>query len=231
MDAITSPSPASSPSQQRVRTSVHHERSAGTVLALAVVVGAGWGAVTSGLQTVLPAPWSALANSVTPWVLPSFLVGAAARRWQVALLAGVVVCLGEVAGYYLLSTVRGFGVGAGEVVLWSATAVVGGPLFGVAGWLWRRGPLTRWRWPALGAALVAAAFLAEAAAYQHYLDYTGQAVLFAVLGVVVLLLGAGASGPLGGRSVRWGVSAAAAWLLVALPAGLLGEVVLHSVLG
>lgn len=208
-------------------------RSTWAALALALVVGVAWGAATSGLQSVLPAPWGALANSVTPWVLPSFLVGAVARRWPVAVLAGAVACLGEVAGYYSLSSVRGFGVGTGWVVLWSATAVVGGPVFGLAGWVWRCGPSGRWRWPALGAASVAAAFLAEALGYQVYLGYTGEAVLFSVLGVLAgLALGATASREPGGTPhLLRGMAGTAAWLLVALPAGVLGEIAMRAVLG
>ncbi|MEH3078161.1 MAG: DUF6518 family protein [Quadrisphaera sp.] len=203
-------------------------------LAAAVAVGLAWGAATSGLQTVLPWPFAGLANAVGPWVAPAFVVGALTRRPWIAVLAGLLVCLGEVAGYYVTSALRGFGVNPAWVLLWSATAVVGGPGLAVAGWWWRRAASLRLA--ALGAALLGGVFLTEGAvSYAYYLGYVGDAVVFCVLGtLLVAVLGATAAAARGSRA--WsprarGVGAAAAWLLLVLPLGAAGEVVLHSLLG
>ncbi len=202
---------------------------AAPLLGAAVLIGVVWGATTSGLQSVLPWPFAGLANAVGPWVAPAFLVGAWSRRPWAAVLAGVLVCFGEVAGYYAVSALRGFGVNPAMVVMWAATGVLGGPVLGVAGWCWRRARSLRVA--ALGAALLGGVFLAEGAVtYGVYLRYTGDAVVFCVLGaVLVAVLGAAASAARSGERVR-GVGAAAVWLLLVLPLGAGGEVLLHRVL-
>ena len=93
--------------------------------------------------------------------------------------------------------------------------LLGGPLFGAAGWAWWRGPAAL---SALGTAALPAAFLAEAAvAYAWRLHYWSSAVLFAVLGVAVFVL-AGLH--------RRQYAAAARWLLAAFPAGVAAELLL-----
>lgn len=199
------------------------------VLGAAILVGLTWGAATSGLQTVLPWPFAGLANAVGPWVAPAFVVGALSRRSWAAALAGVLVCFGEVAGYYATSSLRGFGVNPFWVVLWAGTGLLGGPVLGLAGWCWRRAASLRLA--ALGAALLGGVFLAEGAVtYAYVLGYVGDAVVFCTLGaLLVVVLGATA---VAARSSRLrGVGAVAAWLLLVLPLGVAGELALHSILG
>jgi hypothetical protein len=201
---------------------------AAPVLGAAVVVGVVWGAATSGLQTVLPWPFAGLANAVGPWVAPAFLVGAWSRRPWSAVLAGVVVCFGEVAGYYLTSALRDFGVNPAMVVMWAAAGVLGGPVLGAAGWSWRRARSLRAA--TLGAALLGGVFLAEGVVtYGVYLRYTGDAVVFCVLGAVLAaVLGATASAARAADARARGVRTTAAWLLLVLPLGAAGEVLLHG---
>ena len=78
-------------------------RSAPATLVLAVVIGLAWGAGTSGLQTLMPS--SGLADAVGPWVAAAFAAGALGGRPGVAVAAAVLVCCGEVGGYYLVSAV------------------------------------------------------------------------------------------------------------------------------
>lgn len=199
------------------------------VLGAAVTIGVLWGAATSGLQTVLPWPLAGLANAVGPWVAPAFLVGAWSRGPRTAVLAGVLVCFGEVAGYYATSALRGFGVNPATVLVWAATSVLGGPVLAVAGWCWRRARSLRAA--TLGAALLGGVFLAEGVvSYGVFLRYWGDAVVFCVLGaVLVVVLGATASARAVGVRGR-GVGTAAAWLLLVLPLGAAGEVLLHLVM-
>ena len=163
-------------------------RPAGTrtalVLPLALIAGIAAGALTSWGQTALGGTWFAgLANAVSPWIVTSFAVGALARRSWAAALAGLLVCAGEVAGYYLTAQLRGFGVGTAAVAMWVVAGVVGGPLFGWAGRQWRTG---EGRWRGVGAALLVGCWLAEAlVTYALFLRYWGDAAVFA--GVAVLL--------------------------------------------
>ncbi len=100
-------------------------------------------------------------------------------------------------------------------MFWAACAVLGGPLFGAAGWAWWRGPAAL---AGLGTAALPAAFLAEAAVvYAWRLHYWSSAILFAVVGAVVFAL-AGLRRRQHARAARW--------LLVALPAGVAAELLL-----
>uniref|UniRef100_UPI001E30791F DUF6518 family protein n=1 Tax=Cellulomonas hominis TaxID=156981 RepID=UPI001E30791F len=159
------------------------------VLAIAVGAGLVVGALTSLGQTLLGGTWFAgLANAVSPWLVASFLVGALARRGWVAALAGLVACAAEVAGYYLVADLRGFAVGASSVAVWVVAGVVGGPVFGWAGRLWRTGT---GRWRGLDPALLVGCWLAEAVVtYAVALRYWGDAAVFtAVAALLVPALG------------------------------------------
>jgi hypothetical protein len=104
-----------------------------------VLAGLAVGVATSALRTYLNSPWLALVNSASPWLVAPFAVGALQRRAAAAAVAGLVTCALEVAGYYLTASLRGFPGDLGYEVLWTGCAIVGGPLFGVAGYLWRTG--------------------------------------------------------------------------------------------
>jgi hypothetical protein len=131
-------------------------------LAFAAFVGLGTGALTQVGQGVLPDGWRVVANSITPWLAVAFLVGSRApsRALAPAAVGGVVTLLGALVGYYGLVALRyGYGPSlSGAVLLWLVAAVVGGPVFGVAG-AWWRGPHA-WR-RAVGPALLGAAAIAE----------------------------------------------------------------------
>lgn len=176
-------------------------RPAPAVLAAAVGAGLAVGALTSFGQTLLGGTWFAgLANAVSPWLVASFLVGALARRGWVAALAGLLACAGEVAGYYLVADLRGFAVGAASVAVWVVAGVVGGPVFGWAGRLWRTaaGP-----WRGLGPALLAGCWLAEAVVtYAVMLRYGDDAAVFAVVAALLVVL-LGRVGGQTGALLRW----------------------------
>nr|WP_239521207.1 DUF6518 family protein [Blastococcus saxobsidens] len=198
-------------------------------LGLAVVIGVAWGAATSGLQTVLSGPFSGLANAVGPWVVTAFAVGALCRRPGVAAAAGVLVCFGEVGGYYAVSALRDFGVNPSMVAFWAITGVVGGPLFGLAGWFWRHARSIRWT--GASAALMGGVFLTEGAVgYGYYLHHAGNAVLFCVIGaLLVAALAARAPAARSAGAPGRALGAAMTWLLVVLPLGAAGQVVLRAV--
>jgi hypothetical protein len=93
--------------------------------------------------------------------------------------------------------------------------VVGGPIFGAAGWLW-----LQVRVRGLGASVLAASFLAEAAvSYGWRLHYTSSAILFAGPGIAAALLGL--------RDRQY--APLCRWLLLTFPAGAVAELLLGVV--
>jgi hypothetical protein len=135
---------------------------------LVLVAGLGTGALTQFGQSVLPTGWSQAANAISPWLVVAFLVGSTMPSWRTAAGAGLATLFLALVGYYTMTEIR-YGIGAGgtSLVFWSIGAVVGGPLFGLAGYRWRRGPHLH-RAIALG--LVAAAAIAEGGYHAVVLD-------------------------------------------------------------
>jgi Family of unknown function (DUF6518) len=187
-------------------------------VALVIAVALAVGALTSVLQTYLNSPWLSLVNAASPWLTFAFLLGALYRSPLEAAFAGVATGLLELVGHYVVADARGYPAGGGIVVFWAACALLGDPVFGAAGWAWWR---DHGRVGNLGAAVVPAAFLAEAAiSYGVRLHYGSSAVLFATVGAL-------AYGVLGlDRHQYLGI---ARWLLVTVPVAMLGELILGLV--
>lgn len=167
----------------------------GRALGAAVLAGLVTGALTSFGQGVLPGGFASLANAVAPWLVVPFVAGAAVRRWGWALVAGVLACAAQVAGYYLTAHLRGYAVGASWSVFWLVSAVPAGLVAGVAGWSWWRGGDAAARLPwagrerGLGAAVLVAAWLAEAVVgYGLRLGYPAHAAVHTTAGVVAFAL-------------------------------------------
>lgn len=159
------------------------------VAAIGVIIGA----LTSFGQAYLNLPWSALVNSASPWLLGGFAAGALQASRRDGIAAGLGACVLEVVAYFVTAGVRGYGGISGDIVFWTACALVGGPLFGWAGWTWRSGPERLRPW---GGALLAATWLAEAiGTYQLRLGYHSAAMLFAVIGLALLAVVVLASRP------------------------------------
>jgi hypothetical protein len=192
------------------------QRRRGAVL-LALAMGVAVGVLTSLLQAHLEFPWLALVNAASPWLTTAFVAGALQSRLRTAMLVGVGATMLEVVAYYVTADLRGFGVSMTYVTVWSLCAVVGGPIFGAAGHVWRRAA------PAgLGAALLVAAYASEAVVAYHFrLGYTSTAVFF---GVVALFLAVG----LGRHRNQY--PALARWLLPTFIAGVAGHAALGLVL-
>lgn len=152
----------------------------------AIAIGALIGAATSVGQTYLNLPWLALVNAASPWLLGGFVAGTLQARRNAALAAGLASCILEVIVYFLVSAARGYGVSGGPAVFWTVCAVVGGPVFGLAGWAWWRRP---GRAGSLGAAFLPGTFLGEAiGSYVLRLHYYTAGVLFSVIGIAALVL-------------------------------------------
>jgi hypothetical protein len=207
------PYPADDPAARRPATPVLARA------AVAAGTGLATGALTSVGQAYLNSPWLSLVNSASPWLVPMFALGALWRRPGAAALAGAGTGLAELAGYYATAALRGYPAGHAILLFWAACALLGGPLFGVAGLAWWRGLPRGLR--GLGAAALPAAFWAEAAvSYAWRLHYLSSAALLAVLG-------AGAFAATGWRGRQY--VPAARWLLAALPAGVAAELIIGLV--
>ena len=181
-----------------------------------VVVGLGVGILTAVLQQHLRPPWFSLVNGASPWLTPMFAMGALWRRVSTAALAGLVTGLLELIGYYATAIANGFPfLGGRLVIFWFACALVGGPLFGVAGRAWWRGS----RLGGLGAAALPAAWFAEAlVVFGLRLRYRESVLLFLAIGAALI----GLIGWRGGQHGRL-----IGWLLIATPLALIAELLLE----
>jgi hypothetical protein len=181
---------------------------------LGVALGVAIGVATSFGQAHLDRPFAALVNSAAPWLVAPFLTGAACRRIWSAAPAGAGVCLLQLAAYYVTAHARGFATGEAILLFWLACGLVGGPIFGAAGFVWRHGRL--WL-RGLGGTAPAAAFLAEGIwVYWHTLHYGTTAALWIAIALLLNLL-------LARRPIEF------RWLGLTLAAALVGEVVVTGV--
>ena len=166
-------------------------------IGLIVGVGLATGALTQVGQSVLPDGWSQAANAISPWLLVAFLVGAVMpdRRWAVA--GGILVLLLALVGYYAMIQLRyGYGGGTGSWVFWGLGAVVGGPVFGLAGRSWRVGSQGQ-RVVAIG--LLCAVAVTEGIYHRIVLDEPEVAAGFVIAGLLVpLVFGRSARDRIGG---------------------------------
>lgn len=167
-----------------------------------VLAGLATGVVTQLGQGLLPDGWSQAPNAISPWVLVAFLVGSAIESRPTAVVAGIATLVLALVGYYAMTELR-FGIGGGTnaLVFWGLGALVGGPVFGLAGYAWRTSPERRYRAAALG--LLAAAFIAEGGYHAVVLSEPPVGVGFAIAGLLVpRVLGRSRQDRIGGTSPR-----------------------------
>lgn len=118
------------------------------------------GALTLVGQAVLPLEANRLANSGAIWVTVAFLIGWRTPSDVSAAAAGLLTLVAALAGYFVAAAIAQAGVSASTVTIWVAVALVGGPVFGLAG-RWR-GSDTGWR-SVIAVALLSAVYVAEGA--------------------------------------------------------------------
>ena len=160
-------------------------REAGRTLVVAVVAGLVVGAFTQLGQRFLPDALQPVTNSISPWVSLSFAVGAVSRRPLLAAVGGWLSLIFALVGYYALVEAQyGYGASTSSLVLWGAASLLGGLVFGPAGWFWRNGSTVQ---HAIAAGLLAAAFVAESAYLFVVLQPEARpaAALFQVIGLAL----------------------------------------------
>jgi len=149
------------------------------------VAGLAAGVATQLGQGLLPDGWSQAANAISPWLLVAFLLGSRMpdRRW--AALAGIAALVLALVGYYAMVQVRfGYGASTSSLLLWGSAALVGGPVFGIAGWSWRFE--TAWR-RAVAIGLLAACAIAEGVYLVRILPDPAAGAGFVVVGALIPL--------------------------------------------
>jgi hypothetical protein len=159
---------------------------------IVVVVGLATGILTQLGQSLLPDAWSPLANAISPWLAVAFVVGAELPDRRSAAVGGAAVLLLALAGYYAMTEIRfGIGAGTGSIVRWGVAAIVGGPVFGIAGNAWRRG---RSGERAIATGLLAAAFVVDGIYQIAGVDHVPAGELLLAIGIAIpIALGHSAS--------------------------------------
>ena len=155
-------------------------------LGLIAVVGLLVGVATQIGQGILPDGLSQAANAISPWLLAAFLLGSRMPDRRSAAFAGIGALAFALIGYYAMVQLRfGYGGSKNSLVLWGIAALIGGPVFGVAGWTWRFGSGWR-RAGAIG--LMAAVPIAEGLYLSRILAEPAVGVGFVAVGLLVPLV-------------------------------------------
>ncbi|WP_285745844.1 DUF6518 family protein [Lentzea sp. NBRC 105346] len=151
--------------------------------AFSVVGGLAIGVATNLLQGVLPGHFNSIANSGSVWVVGAFVAGALATRR--APLLGLLTQVFAVVGYYGYAELFRDGMGSAYApAVWLGFALVGGPIFGLAGTWWRRGAGRR---PIMGAGLLGGVFGMDGLWHLMVLHYLPTGMAFCVVAVLVPL--------------------------------------------
>ncbi len=157
---------------------------------LSSVIGLAIGVLTVLGQGVLPGSWNWLANQGTVWLIPAFFAGAlGSKKFQSAML-GIISLIGMVTGYYLYAMlIQNVPHSIYFILVWTGAAVVGGFIFGIAGFLWGKDHSSKHKF---GSALIGGIFIAEGAdkfihieSYRHILDV---ATVQIIVGFTLVLL-------------------------------------------
>jgi hypothetical protein len=109
------------------------------IFALVAVVGLAVGVLTLVAPGALAGHWRTWANSGAVWLVPAFFVGSFMPSDRVAAAAGAMTLVAAIVGYYASApvVVDRAAADAGSVTVWVVIALVGGPVYGMAGWWWR----------------------------------------------------------------------------------------------
>jgi hypothetical protein len=163
------------------------------------------GGLTCLFQQFLPGDWNIVVNSGAVWTVVAYAVAALVARTQTgAALAGLLVLVGEVAGYYIyLADVRHLpGLHSAEI-LWTVAAFWIGPLTGLAAYRARWGDAAQ-RMTSIAA--IAGVIAGEGAYLVRIADVVMAGWAEIVIGTLITAV-ALASGPAPGRA-RLGALAA-----------------------
>ena len=179
-----------------------------------VAVGLVIGVLVSFGQTHLAGVFRPLVDSASAWLVAPFVLGALMRTRHGAIAAGAVCALLQLGAFAGTTALRGVVLDTDLVWFWVACAVIGGPLFGGAGQLVRRGPAA---WRGLGGAALAAMFLVEGT-WTDFHELHDDASGWLWVGVGLALCAALLPTPVRLR-----------WMALTVPLALVGEVALTQI--
>ena len=129
------------------------------LVALIGVIGFANGLLSLLAFGTLGAGWNTLGNSGAIWLLVAFGVGALMPTAGLAIAGATASLVGSVVWFYMAAHyVVGMPISSAGIAVWLIASVTGGPLYGLAGHWWRRGPGAR---HVVGLALMGGVFIAE----------------------------------------------------------------------
>jgi hypothetical protein len=129
------------------------------VFVLAVVVGVALGVFSVLADGILPGRlFTLLGNIAAPWGIAAFVVGYRAPSVRQGALVGGLALVVGVAAYYLGAAIRDYTVVTATNVVWTAVALIAGPVMGACGAAVSN---RRERPPVVAVALPAAMLVAE----------------------------------------------------------------------
>jgi hypothetical protein len=152
---------------------------------LMVLAGLAIGALTVFGQSILPGSWNHFANSGAIWLLPAFLIGSIMPSYRWASPAGVVTLFGALTGYTLTAGALGYPYTLSAFAFWGVIGVIGGPIFGAAGYAWRSQDI---RQRVIGLGLLGGVFVAEGWFMMQYIQDLLAGWLFIGVGLLLALL-------------------------------------------
>jgi hypothetical protein len=154
-------------------------------LGVAIVAGLITGALTLAGQAILPTDANRLANSGAIWVTVAFALGWRVPTDGMAATTGFLSLVAALAGYFTAAAVAHAGISVSTVAIWLGVAIIGGPVFGVAG-RWRAtGDARR---AVIGIALLGAVYVAEGIATLLSIPHMQAAGWVSVVAGIVLVV-------------------------------------------
>lgn len=141
-------------------------------------------------QGVLPGNWDSLANSGTVWLIPAFFAGGLGPSKVKSVVASILTLCGMIIGYYgYAMMIQHIAHSIFYILVWTGAAILGGLIFGMAGYLWGQDQGSKHKY---GSALIGGVFITEGLdLYLHMDDYGHMLPVGAVkivVGFILLLL-------------------------------------------
>ncbi|MFD6509947.1 DUF6518 family protein [Bacillus sp. NPDC060175] len=156
-----------------------------------IIVGITFGILTVWGQRILPGHWNSLANLGSVWLVPAFFVGSFSLSKRIAMISSTVSLFGMVLGYYGYAIIiQNVAHSIYFISAWTVCSVVGGVIFGIAGFLWRD---TVNPYHKFGSALISGVFITDGlhmmlnfTDYSHMLSVAYTEIIVGIVFIIIL---------------------------------------------